>query len=404
LQWQLIKTTGTKPGAISYHKSVVKDDNMYLFGGMSPDGECNGELYILNLLTYEWSIDPTQQDRPEPRDDISMTSSDTALFVYGGFFDGKRMNDLYMFSFETKTWERLSEFHDVNEFSPEEAQTKYPCPRSGQDIAFYKNIIYMFGGRNDFNDKLNDIWEFNIAAKTWTIIELDDVPIGRSHHTLVTESDRMILFGGIVEITKEINEIHQYDFNSKEWTTIDDKSDHAPISPAKINEVKMNETAPIRSQNAMKTLELKRDANNKSMKKMNSKANLIDPDENDKNFHLLKPVPKKNKKANADSKNDDHTEMRNEINTPTTENLRNTFVIKNQNEGFDHYYHTMKKRKGDTVKHKSMFVGMFNQCLKPCGRPTARDGHSCNVYKNRLYIFGGDRHHMPFNDIYSLEL
>lgn len=72
LQWELISTTGTKPGAISYHKAVVKDDNMYLFGGMRGDGECNGELYILNLTTYEWTIDPTQEGRPEPRDDISM--------------------------------------------------------------------------------------------------------------------------------------------------------------------------------------------------------------------------------------------------------------------------------------------------------------------------------------------
>lgn len=105
LQWELIKTTGTKPGAISYHKAVAKGDFMYLFGGMRADGECNGELYMLDLNTYEWTIDPTQQDRPEPRDDISMANSDHALYVYGGFEYGKRMNDLYSFTFETKTWE-----------------------------------------------------------------------------------------------------------------------------------------------------------------------------------------------------------------------------------------------------------------------------------------------------------
>lgn len=36
--------------------------------------------------------------------------------------------------------------------------------------------------------------------------------------------------------------------------------------------------------------------------------------------------------------------------------------------------------------------------------PPARDGHSSLVYENMLIIFGGDRHHMPFNDLFMLDL
>ena len=37
--------------------------------------------------------------------------------------------------------------------------------------------------------------------------------------------------------------------------------------------------------------------------------------------------------------------------------------------------------------------------------PTARDGHSATVDKKGfMYVFGGDRHHMPFNDLYVLPL
>lgn len=163
----------------------------------------------------------------------------------------------------------------------------------------------------------------------------------------------------------------------------------------------MNETAPVRNQNTLKSLDLKRETNNKSMKKLHTESDMVD--ENDKNFHLLKPIPKQ-KKSPTKNKIENLNEIRNEINTPTTENLRNTFVIKNQNDGFDQYYAQMKKRKGDSMKHKQSFLKMFNQLLKPCDRPTARDGHSCNLYKDRIYIFGGDRHHMPYNDVYSLDL
>ena len=34
----------------------------------------------------------------------------------------------------------------------------------------------------------------------------------------------------------------------------------------------------------------------------------------------------------------------------------------------------------------------------------ARDGHSCTVYNDLMIGFGGDRHHMPFNDLFVLDL
>jgi len=37
-------------------------------------------------------------------------------------------------------------------------------------------------------------------------------------------------------------------------------------------------------------------------------------------------------------------------------------------------------------------------------RPVARDGHTGVVIGFNLFIFGGDRHHNPFNDLYILDL
>ena len=34
----------------------------------------------------------------------------------------------------------------------------------------------------------------------------------------------------------------------------------------------------------------------------------------------------------------------------------------------------------------------------------ARDGHSCTLYNDFMIGFGGDRHHMPFNDLFVLDL
>lgn len=37
-------------------------------------------------------------------------------------------------------------------------------------------------------------------------------------------------------------------------------------------------------------------------------------------------------------------------------------------------------------------------------KPCARDAHSCNLYNNRMLIFGGDRHLMCFSDLYYFDL
>ena len=76
----------------------------------------------------------------------------------------------------------------------------------------------------------------------------------------------------------------------------------------------------------------------------------------------------------------------------------------------------MKRR-----RHTSVFVsntdaantGMFqNQntgdratSFQKGKRPNARDGHSANVDKfGFMFVFGGDRHQMPFNDLYIIKL
>jgi hypothetical protein len=36
--------------------------------------------------------------------------------------------------------------------------------------------------------------------------------------------------------------------------------------------------------------------------------------------------------------------------------------------------------------------------------PQSRDGHTGMVFNGLLVVFGGDRHHMPFNDTFIFDL
>jgi len=96
------------------------------------------------------------------------------------------------------------------------------------------------------------------------------------------------------------------------------------------------------------------------------------------------------------------------LSTPTSISMKNSFIIKNADESFDTYYQTMKKKKNQM--NDASFVSNSKAHENKFGfvkdtKPTARDGHSCNIDDNGfMFVFGGDRHHMSFNDLFVIRL
>jgi hypothetical protein len=90
--------------------------------------------------------------------------------------------------------------------------------------------------------------------------------------------------------------------------------------------------------------------------------------------------------------------------------MADSFVIQNHSaSNFENYYKSMKKRHQSQSKGKEdvLSIGKKSELLygKLHGRrPAARDGHTGLVVDDMLIVFGGDRHHMPFNDTFKLDL
>lgn len=77
--------------------------------------------------------------------------------------------------------------------------------------------------------------------------------------------------------------------------------------------------------------------------------------------------------------------------SPTLESLKNSIMSINGNNPF---------KKQLSHDYELLALKKTNQKKKPC----ARDGHSACLYNDHLIIFGGDRHMMGFNDMFSLDL
>lgn len=75
----------------------------------------------------------------------------------------------------------------------------------------------IFGGCDQDNEKLNDLWTFNLETKTWIEHPSDPVnaPLPRSGHSCALYKDLMLIFGGIFEVTKELNDLMAYDFGKR---------------------------------------------------------------------------------------------------------------------------------------------------------------------------------------------
>jgi len=134
---------------------------MYLIGGIDNHGSNNPNFYSLDMNSFKWSIIEAE-GTPEPRDDHSICIDGDNLYVFGGFVSGVRRNDLYQFDFNANTWTCLFE-HKESEYGEQENEN-YPEPRSGQAIGASGGRIYVFGGRNNYNDMLGDTWEFDSAS------------------------------------------------------------------------------------------------------------------------------------------------------------------------------------------------------------------------------------------------
>lgn len=127
---------------------------------------------------------------------------------------------------------------------------------------------------------------------------------------------------------------------------------------------------------------------------------------------------KARKAGKSPKKGNEKEEKESGLASPTSISMQNSFIIKNADESFDTYYTQMRKRKqGMGGMDNSMGAAAANTMGQSPGNresyfgivpgiyPAARDGHTCEISDEGLmFVFGGDRHLMPFNDLYLMNL
>jgi len=139
--WKLLEVTGDVPAARRSHRAVVHGDSMYVFGGWTAQPE--NDMHRYDFLTGTWhKIQPKGNFTPCGRSRFSMSSTKTALYVYGGY-DGKNyLSDLWEFQFATERWRKIGE---------------NSLPSGQHTMEIFNDTIFVFGG-NDGRNAYNALW------------------------------------------------------------------------------------------------------------------------------------------------------------------------------------------------------------------------------------------------------
>ena len=94
-----------------------------------------------------------------------------------------------------------------------------------------------------------------------------------------------------------------------------------------------------------------------------------------------------------------------DLESPTSVTMRNSYLIKNADPSFEKSYALIKKRVAEREKSGLPNNDYDEHLTKTQGkRPPARDGHTGALIGDCFFVFGGDRHCMPFNDFHVLDI
>lgn len=242
------------------------------------------------------------------------------MIIFGGFVFGERTNSVFRYNFKMNTWEKLP-------ISGKNA----PCARAGHSAVIRYNSdkgdhMFIFGGKDDENQKLSDTWKLNLTTFEWTHIECVNEPMARSGHASQVYNDHMIVYGGIFEVTKELNDMHVFDLKNEKWIVLFEELN----SPQKAGN--SNSGASPNS------VGLK-----KSITKIGTTTFEASPRKEGKMGSIRKPTtaasPKRKPKLKLTpigaNKVDDRVIK---LESPTSITMKNSFLIKNADPSFDKCY------------------------------------------------------------------
>jgi N-acetylneuraminic acid mutarotase len=187
--------------------AYIGNQKVILFGGLSSSLDYLGDTWEYDTTTDTWTnMNPSTA--PAGRSNFGMAGTDDNRALLFGGFNGSRLDDTWMYEPSSNEWTQMSPGGTL------------PVGRSGHKMVNGRNgKLYMFGGRLTSGSWCSDLWEYDVAEDTWTMLTPSGtIPFDRSHFGFAYGGDdKLVMFGGFDNNTR-YNDTWIYDISDNEWT------------------------------------------------------------------------------------------------------------------------------------------------------------------------------------------
>ncbi|KAI6136483.1 hypothetical protein F5141DRAFT_1074919 [Pisolithus sp. B1] len=213
----LIQTTGEVPSPRVGHASAIVSSVLIVWGGdtkteptANPAEKQDDGLYLLNLVSKEWTRVTMYGSSPAGRYGHAVTMVGSKFFVFGGQVDGEFLNDLWSFDLNTlrsqTQWELC-----------QPAGSEKPAPRTGHICVTYGDRIIVFGG-TDGQYHYNDTWAYDVNSRRWAELQcIGFIPSPREGHAAAVVDDVIYIFGGRGVDGKDLGDLAAFKMSNQRW-------------------------------------------------------------------------------------------------------------------------------------------------------------------------------------------
>jgi len=129
------------------------------------------------------------------------------LYIFGGYDGSNRVNDFYRFNFKTSKWTQLP------------ASSTLPSARDRHVVVPYDEKIFVFGGY-DGNNRINDFWQYDTEHEAWALVDgtVGQPPTPRHSHSGIEHDGSMYIFAGYDGNYR--SDFHRFNFLQRKWSIV----------------------------------------------------------------------------------------------------------------------------------------------------------------------------------------
>jgi Kelch motif len=348
--WKEITTQGTLPRRRSYHSAVTWRNTLFVLGGQDlREGALEG-LWMLridhiNPEAERWLRLKIQGGPPAISRHTAVVAENN-MYVYGGTNTNVQYNTMYILDLEKMIWKKIESISDND-----------PPKMDSHSCVVYKSLLIFFGGYvNGYRSNRVTLFNYNTSAWDYKAVS---GPCARSNHSATVFRTDMYVFGGFDEDHSTLNDFWTLNLKRWTWSNIPLRGD---IPAARSGHCSLIYKDKLILFGGIK--EIGHETNELFY------CNLS-------NFEwvLIFHGEVSNNKTN----------LKNLIDKKSLISRKNSKILTDFAK-----FEEIKEKEAKSLKDNEKIISV----------PCARDGHSANLIDNKIYIFGGDKHQMSFNDLH----